>query len=245
MWVGPQGWRMIWGYIPCLCLSWVNTSQAGNTPVPAGRRDRAGAPGVPQAHAPHLCGAFRELFDAETLKVAIPEWDTTRSASGYFFPWRAPYGVQLWEATRILFGTDEERHSNPCLPWTSPWAITRISTPLPPWKPYRALTWLDKPITSSPNHHCHVWPRRWQVQGGRPSLTSKPGHGWKRVRRDLTNLACSVFKMHGIFILSCVHANAFIPLSWHKPCFYGEGNATSWCWTLTSSNSASNVRQNF
>lgn len=58
------------------------------------------------------------------------------------------------------------------------------------------------------------------LAGPRWSLTAH-GHGCKCRRRAPSSLACSVVKMHGIFILSSDRANAFLPLLQHKPCFYG------------------------
>lgn len=64
-------------------------------------------------------------------------------------------------------------------------------------------------------------PRWWRVQGGHPLLMGMLRYGCKCRRRAPSSLACSVVKMHGIFILSSDHANAFLPLLQHKPCFYG------------------------
>lgn len=81
--------------------------------------------------------------------------------------------------------------------------------------------------------------------GGHPPPAIRPGLGCGCITRDLTNLTFPIFNVCPIFISSCVPANAFIPVLWHKPCFYTEGNTASWFCTLTFSNSDSNARQNF
>lgn len=81
--------------------------------------------------------------------------------------------------------------------------------------------------------------------GGCPPLAMGPGLGWGCKARDPPDLTFPTFNVCPLSMASCVPANAFIPLLWHKPCFYTEGNTASWFCTLTFSNSDSNARQNF
>lgn len=105
-----------------------------------------------------------------------------------------------------------------------------------------------RPWLGCPNPLCPAWtllPCSATGPGGCPPLAMGPGLGWGCTARDPLDLTFPTFNVCTLSMAPCVPANAFIPLLWHKPCFYTEGNTASWFCTLTFSNSDSNARQNF
>ena len=183
------------GDVPSMPVYVPNYSErSGEYPpsLPAGQAGWPAAPGLPQPHALHIFGAFRQHFDTEHERRH--SWSRTRVGQPQA---ASPSGVHCTGCSNgkppaslcippAHQGADEEEDSEPCLPWTSPWATARVSAPLPPSKPYQALISLDKPFTSSLNHCYHEQPLWWQVQGGHPSLASRPGHGCRCITRDVT-----------------------------------------------------------
>lgn len=131
-----------------------------------------------------------------------------------------------------------------CLPWTSPWTAAKLPTLLSPYKPCQALAELYKPIVSSLKPCCYAQWQQWQDQVVTHHWPWEQGSAVD-AQPETSNLTFPIFNICPTFTASCVPANAFIPLLWHKPCFYTKGNTASWFCTLTFSNSDSNARQNF
>lgn len=149
MW--PQDLVLLWGYE---LMSWINMSQVGNTPHTCrqGGRDGQHTGTVPRERglldspnltpftlAGHLDSVLTQKHErrrspSRTRLGQPPATSSTGAHHPGHSGGKPPASLSVPPAQQ---GADEEGHSKPR---TSPWVTARVSTRLPPSKPYQALT---------------------------------------------------------------------------------------------------------